>query len=149
MESGCAAIAYETVTDGRGGLPLLAPMSEVAGRLSIEAAAFALRRHNGGRGLLLGVFQASARASGRHWRVASWGPMPREWPLLGAETIIIERSLERLRQLDEMFKGRVRTVFSSTESIETQIVDADVVIGRFLFQEQVHRSSSSATICAR
>ncbi|HET6390883.1 alanine dehydrogenase [Hyphomicrobium sp.] len=133
MESGAAAIAYETVTDPAGGLPLLAPMSEVAGRLSIEAAAVALRRPAGGRGVLLGgvpgvkpgkVVVLGGGVVGTHAARMAAG--------LGAEVSIIDRSLPRLRLLDEMFHGRVRTLASTMDTIENEVLSADVVIGAVL-----------------
>ncbi len=133
ISSGCTAIAYETVTDARGGLPLLAPMSEVAGRLSIEAAAASLRSHAGGRGLLLGgvpgvqparVVVLGGGVVGTHAARMAVG--------LGAEVTIIDRSIARLRDLDEMFAGRVRTRFSTSEAIEQEVFGADVVIGAVL-----------------
>jgi alanine dehydrogenase len=133
LESGCTAVAYETVTDERGGLPLLAPMSEVAGRLSIEAAGMALKRYNGGRGILIGGVPGVQPA-----RVAVLGGgvvgthAARMAAGLGAEVAILDRSLPRLRQLDELFQGRVRTRFSSLETIEDEVFSADVVIGAVL-----------------
>jgi alanine dehydrogenase len=133
MESGAAAIAYETVTDASGGLPLLAPMSEVAGRLSIEAAAVALRRPTGGRGVLMGgvpgvkpakVVVLGGGVVGTHAARMAAG--------LGAEVSIIDRSLPRLRQLDELFEGRVKTLASTMETIENEVLAADVVIGAVL-----------------
>src|ERR1700687_2669079 len=133
MASGCTAIAYETVTDARGGLPLLAPMSEVAGRLAIEAAGSALRRSAGGRGLLLGgvpgvvparVVVIGGGVVGTHAARMALG--------LGAEVTILDRSIPRLRELDEIFKGRVRTRFSTMEAIEQEVFAADVVIGAVL-----------------
>jgi alanine dehydrogenase len=133
MESGAAAIAYETVTDASGSLPLLAPMSEVAGRLSIEAAAVALRRLTGGRGVLMGgvpgvrpakVVVLGGGVVGTHAARMAAG--------LGAEVSIIDRSLPRLRQLDELFEGRVRTLASTMESIENEVLSADVVVGAVL-----------------
>ena len=133
MESGCTAIAYETVTDAQGGLPLLAPMSEVAGRLSIEAAAAALKRYTGGRGVLMGgvpgvkparVAVIGGGVVGTHAARMAVG--------LGAEVAIIDRSIPRLRVLDELFQGRVRTRFSSIETIEDEVLAADVVIGAVL-----------------
>lgn len=132
-DSGCTAIAYETVVDQQGGLPLLAPMSEVAGRLSIEAAGAALRRHAGGRGLLLGgvpgvpaarVLVIGGGVVGTHAARMAMG--------LGAEVTIIDRSLPRLRQLDELFRGRVRTQMATIDAIERELPDADVVIGAVL-----------------
>ena len=133
MASGCTAIAYETVIDGQGGLPLLAPMSEVAGRLSIEAAGTALKRYNGGRGVLIGgvpgvqparIVVIGGGVVGMHAARMATG--------LGAEVSILDRSLPRLRQLDEMFAGRVRTRFSTSEAIEQEVFAADVVIGAVL-----------------
>ena len=133
MASGVAAVAYETVTDRSGGLPLLAPMSEVAGRLSIEAAGSALMAYNGGRGVLLGGVPGVAPARvvvlgggvvGTHAARMAVG--------LGAEVTMIDRSLPRLRQLDELFQGRVRTRFSTMDVIEQEIAEADAVIGAVL-----------------
>ncbi|QWG20203.1 alanine dehydrogenase [Bradyrhizobium sediminis] len=133
MASGCTAIAYETVTDAKGGLPLLAPMSEVAGRLSIEAAGSALKRSAGGRGILLGgvpgvvparVVVIGGGVVGSHAARMAVG--------LGAEVTILDRSIPRLRELDELFQGRVRTRFPTAEAIEQEIFAADVVIGAVL-----------------
>jgi alanine dehydrogenase len=133
MQSGCTAIAYETVTDARGGLPLLAPMSEVAGRLAIEAAGAALRRHAGGRGLLIGgvpgvqparIVVIGGGVVGTHAARMAAG--------LGAEVTILDRSIGRLRELDELFEGRVRTRFSTIDSVEEEVFAADVVIGAVL-----------------
>jgi len=133
LASGCTAIAYETVTDGQGGLPLLAPMSEVAGRLAIEAAGASLRRHVGGRGVLLGgvpgvqparVVVLGGGVVGTHAARMAAG--------LGAEVTIIDRSLPRLRALDESFGGRVRTRFSTQAAIEEEVRAADAVIGAVL-----------------
>ena len=134
LASGVTAVAYETVSEGPGqGLPLLAPMSEVAGRLSIEAAAFASRGYAGGRGLLLGGVPGVAPA-----RIVVLGggvvgtQAARMAVGLGAEVTIIDRALPRLRQLDELFQGRVRTRYSTTAAIEAEIAGADVVIGAVL-----------------
>ena len=133
IASGCTAIAYETVTDAQGGLPLLAPMSEVAGRLSIEAAGSALKRYVGGRGLLIGgvpgvkparIVVIGGGVVGTHAARMAVG--------LGAEVTILERSLPRLRELDELFESKVRTRFSTMEAIEEEVFAADVVIGAVL-----------------
>ncbi|HEX6703599.1 MAG TPA: alanine dehydrogenase [Albitalea sp.] len=133
IESGCIAVAYETVTDERGGLPLLAPMSEVAGRLAIEAAAASLRKPAGGKGLLLGgvpgvpaarVVVIGGGVVGTHAARMAAG--------LGCEVTILDRSLPRLRQLDELFQGRVRTRYSSVATIEEEVLAADAVIGAVL-----------------
>jgi alanine dehydrogenase len=133
LESGAVAIAYETVTDASGALPLLAPMSEVAGRLAIEAAAFSLRKTAGGAGILLGGVPGVRPA-----RVVVIGggvvgtQAARMAVGLGADVVIIDRSIPRLRQLDELFDGRVKTVFSTADAIETEIMAADAVIGAVL-----------------
>ena len=133
MESGVTAVAYETVTDAAGGLPLLAPMSEVAGRLSIQAAATALQKPNGGRGILLGGVPGVAPAKvavigggvvGTHAARMAVG--------LGAEVTVLDRSLPRLRQLDELFAGRVRTRYSTIDALEEAVCAADAVIGAVL-----------------
>ena len=133
IDSGCIAIAYETVTDAHGGLPLLAPMSEVAGRLAIEAAAFSLRKPAGGMGLLLGgvpgvhparVVVIGGGVVGLHAARMAAG--------LGAEVSVLDRSVPRLRQLDELFEGRVRTCYSDRATIESEVFAADVVIGAVL-----------------
>jgi alanine dehydrogenase len=133
IKSGCTAIAYETVTDRSGALPLLAPMSEVAGRLAIEAAGEAMRRSEGGAGILLGgvpgvpagrVCVLGGGVVGTHAARMAVG--------LGAEVTIIDRSLPRLRQLDELFQGRVRTRYSTLDTIDHEISIADAVIGAVL-----------------
>ena len=133
IDSGCIAIAYETVTDAHGGLPLLAPMSEIAGRLAIEAAAFALRKPAGGVGLLLGgvpgvhparVVVIGGGVVGLHAARMGTG--------LGAEVSVLDRSVPRLRQLDELFEGRVRTCYADAATIDAEVFGADVVIGAVL-----------------
>ena len=133
VNSGCTAIAYETVTDDKGTLPLLAPMSEVAGRLAIEAAGEAMRRSEGGAGILLGgvpgvpagrVTVLGGGVVGTHAARMAVG--------LGAEVTIVDRSIPRLRQLDELFHGRVRTRYSTLDTIDAEISVADAVIGAVL-----------------
>ena len=133
MKSGVTAVAYETVTDERGGLPLLAPMSEVAGRLSIQAAATSLQKANGGRGILLGgvpgvlpakVTVLGGGVVGLHAAKMAVG--------LGADVTIIDRSIPRLRQLDDIFNGRVHTRYSTIEALEDEVFSADAVIGAVL-----------------
>ncbi|PAQ06835.1 alanine dehydrogenase [Mesorhizobium temperatum] len=133
MASGVTAIAYETVTDDRGGLPLLAPMSEVAGRLSIQAGATALQKANGGRGVLLGgvpgvlpgkVTVLGGGVVGLHAARMAVG--------LGADVTIIDRSIPRLRQLDDIFGGRVHTRYSTVEALEEECFSADIVVGAVL-----------------
>ncbi|MCR9255249.1 MAG: alanine dehydrogenase [Alphaproteobacteria bacterium] len=133
METGCTAIAYETVTDHHGGLPLLAPMSEVAGRLAIQAAAHSLEKHNGGEGLLIGgvpgvkpatVVVIGGGVVGTNAAKMSVG--------LGADVTILDRSIHRLRELDDLFGGRIKTHFSTRDALETDVAAADVVIGAVL-----------------
>ncbi|MCB1463082.1 MAG: alanine dehydrogenase [Nitratireductor sp.] len=133
VESGVTAVAYETVTDARGGLPLLAPMSEVAGRLAIQAGATALQKANGGRGILLGgvpgVLPAKVAVIGGGVVGHNAAKMAVG---LGAEVTIIDRSIPRLRELDDIYNGRVRTRYSTVEVIEEECFAADVVVGAVL-----------------
>ena len=133
MASGCTAIAYETVTDAKGGLPLLAPMSEVAGRLSIEAAAAAMKRYSGGRGLLIGGVPGVPPARLTVIGGGVVGTQAARMAIgLGAEVAILDRSIPRLRELDELFGGRVRTRYSTIDAIEQEVFTADAVIGAVL-----------------
>ncbi|MGZ2405088.1 alanine dehydrogenase [Rhizobium ruizarguesonis] len=133
IASGVTAIAYETVTDERGGLPLLAPMSEVAGRLSIQAGATALQKANGGLGVLLGgvpgvlpakVAVIGGGVVGLHAARMAAG--------LGADVSILDKSLPRLRQLDDIFAGRIHTRYSSIQALEEEVFSADLIIGAVL-----------------
>jgi alanine dehydrogenase len=132
-ESGAACVAYETVETDNRALPLLAPMSEIAGRLAAQAGAYFLEKPLGGRGLLLGGVPGVAPGSvlvigggivGYNAAVIALG--------LGANVTILERSVDRMRHLDEILSGRVSLVMSSTLQIEESIVEADVVIGAVL-----------------
>lgn len=133
LASGCTAVAYETVTDDRGGLPLLAPMSEVAGRLAVQAGATSLQKANGGRGILLGgvpgVLPAKITIIGGGVVGLNAAKMAVG---LGADVTILDRSLPRLRQLDDIFNGRVYTRYSTIEALEEEVFSADVVIGAVL-----------------
>ena len=133
LNSGCAAIAYETVTDARGGLPLLAPMSEVAGRIAVFSAAETLLKHNGGMGLLLsgvpGVSPARVVVLGGGVVGMNAARMAMG---LNAEVVVMERSIPRMRELDDIFMGRVLTRYSSIAAVEEEILKADVVIGAVL-----------------
>src|SRR5256885_4452619 len=133
LESGITAVAYETVETDSGALPLLAPMSEIAGRLSAQAGAYFLEKPLGGRGLLLGgvpgvapgrVLVIGGGIVGYNAAVIALG--------LGASVTILERSVDRMRHLDEILTGPVSLVMSSTLQIEESIVEADVVIGAVL-----------------
>ncbi len=133
IKSGCTAIAYETVTSARGGLPLLAPMSEVAGRMSVQVGAHYLEKAQGGAGILLGgvpgvraanVVVIGGGISGTHAvRMA-----------LGMEAIVtvIDKNLDRLRELDEVFGSSLNTIYSTVDAIERYVVEADLVIGAVL-----------------
>ena len=133
VDSGITAVAYETVETDQGGLPLLAPMSEIAGRLAAQAGAYFLEKPLGGRGLLLGgvpgvapgrVVVIGGGMVGYNAAVIALG--------LGANVTILERSLDRMRHLEEVLSGRVSLVMSSSLQIEESVQDADVVIGAVL-----------------
>lgn len=133
IESGVTAIAYETVTDGHGGLPLLAPMSEVAGRLAIQAGATALQKVNGGRGVLLGGVPGV-----RSGKVVVIGGgvvglnAARMAAGLGAEVVILDKSIRRLRELDDLAGGRWQTRYATGEALEEEVFTADLVVGAVL-----------------
>lgn len=133
LASRCAAVAYETVTDARGGLPLLAPMSEVAGRIAVFSAAETLLKHNGGMGLLFcgvpGVAPARVLVLGGGVVGLNAARMAMG---LGAEVVVLERSIPRMAYIDEVTGGRVITRYSSIGAIDEEIVKADVVIGAVL-----------------
>ena len=133
VRSGCAAIAYETVTDPAGGLPLLAPMSEIAGRLSVLAAAQHLQRHNGGMGLLFPGVAGSPPARVTILGGGMVGTNAARMALgLGAQVTVVEHSVSRLRALDDLFAGRLRTRHSNLDAVEAEILAADDVIGAVL-----------------
>src|SRR2546423_6929072 len=133
VESGAACVAYEPVETANHALPLLAPMSEIAGRLSAQAGAYFLEKPLGGRGLLLGGVPGVAPGTvvvigggivGYNAAVIALG--------LGANVTILERSIDRMRHLDEILSGRVSLVMSSSLQIEESVAEADVVIGAVL-----------------
>ena len=133
VQSGATCIAYETVTDAAGGLPLLAPMSEVAGRMSIQAGAHHLEKAQGGSGTLLGGVPGVAPAKVLVVGGGVVGTNAAKMALgMGADVTILDRSLPRLRQLDDIFDGRVKTVFSTVDAIEHYTSHADLVIGAVL-----------------
>lgn len=133
IDSKCVAIAYETVTDERGGLPLLAPMSEVAGRMSVQVGAWMLEKSQGGKGVLLGSVPGVEPA-----RVVVLGGgvvganAARMAAALGADVTIVDRNLKRLNELDWMFMGRLKTAYSTQAMIEKLVAKADLVIGAVL-----------------
>ena len=133
LASGVTALAYETVTDARGGLPLLAPMSEVAGRMSVQAGASSLEKVAGGRGVLLGgvpgvepaeVAILGAGVVGTNAAVIASG--------IGARVTVIDRSIDVLRRIGERFGSAVATVHASHDAIERTVLKADLVIGAVL-----------------
>lgn len=133
VDSGCTAIAYETVTDAHGGLPLLAPMSEVAGRMSIQAGAHSLEMESGGRGMLLGGVPGVAAA-----RVVIIGGgvvgtnAARMAMGMEASVTVLDRSLRRLNELDMQFGPMLNTIYSTTDAIEQYVMGADLVVGAVL-----------------
>jgi alanine dehydrogenase len=131
--SGCTAIAYETVTSDRGTLPLLAPMSEVAGRMAVQAGARCLEKVMGGRGLLLGGVPGvgPAKVTVLGGGVAGNNAV-RMATGLGADVAVLDKSLPRLAELDDQYVGRVRTLYSTVESVEQTVTEADLVIGTVL-----------------
>ncbi|MEG3768203.1 alanine dehydrogenase [Alteromonas sp. 14N.309.X.WAT.G.H12] len=133
IASGATCIAYETVTDDRNGLPLLAPMSEVAGRMSVQAGAHYLEKANGGSGTLLGGVPGVAPGKVLVIGGGVVGTNAAKMALgLGADVTILDRSLPRLRQLDDIFNGQVKTVFSTVDAIEQYSAEADLVVGAVL-----------------
>jgi alanine dehydrogenase len=133
IKSGCVAIAFETVSAADRSLPLLAPMSEVAGKLSIQAGAKALEKAQGGRGILLGGVPGVARGkvvilgggvSGTNAAKVAIG--------MGAEVVILDKSLPRIRYLCDIFGNSVEVLYASIENIEKNVVEADVVVGAVL-----------------
>jgi alanine dehydrogenase len=133
IKSGCTAIAYETVTSERGGLPLLSPMSEVAGRMAIQVGAHCLEKRQGGMGVLLGgvpgvpaakVVILGGGVSGTNAARMAMG--------VEAHVIVIDKSLQRLYDLDLQFGSRLHTRFSTRDAIEREVLSADLVIGAVL-----------------
>jgi alanine dehydrogenase len=133
LDSGIAGVAYETVQDSQGRLPLLAPMSEVAGRMAPQVGATLLEKEHGGRGILLGgvsgvhpakVIVLGAGMAGAN---AAWLAQGME-----AEVIVLDRSIDRLRYIDSIHKGRILTLMSNQTTIEESVLSADLVIGAVL-----------------
>ena len=133
VKSGAICIAYETITGPGGGLPLLAPMSEVAGRMAVQAGAAHLEKSKGGMGILLGgvpgvpaahVVIIGAGVVGTHALQMAVG--------VGARVTVLDKSVDRLRQLDLVFGNRISTVYSNAQSVEDAVLDADLVVGGVL-----------------
>jgi alanine dehydrogenase len=150
LSSGSSCIAYETVTSRAGTLPLLAPMSEVAGRMSIQAAAAQMEKSHGGPGILLAGIPGVAAAKvvilgagvvGRNALQMAVG--------IGADVCIIDKDLDRLRQIDAVYGNRVRTYYSDPLSIEREVYAADVVIGAVLLPGGAAPKLVSASMVAK
>ena len=133
VNSGAICIAYETITGPNGGLPLLAPMSEVAGRMSVQSGAAHLEKSKGGMGILLGGVPGvpsghcvilGAGVVGTHALQVAVG--------MGAKVTILDKNVDRLRQLDLVFGNRIRTIYSTVSSVEESVLDADLVISGVL-----------------
>lgn len=133
VASGATCVAYETVTDNAGGLPLLAPMSEVAGRLAPQMGAHHLEKAQSGRGVLLGGVPGVAPAT---VTVIGGGVVGQNAALIaagmGAQVTILDRSIERLRWLDNQYSGRIKTLYSTQSSVEDCALSSDMVIGAVL-----------------
>ncbi len=133
VKSGATAIAYETVTADDGSLPLLTPMSEVAGRLSVQAGAYSLQKANGGSGILLGGVAGVAPAKVLVIGGGVAGTNAADMAVgLGAEVTILDRSLPRLRELEDLWGGRVRTIYSTRHAVQDYTKEADLVVGAVL-----------------
>jgi len=150
MQSGAIAIAYETVTDAQGRLPLLAPMSEVAGRMAVHAGAHYLEKIHGGRGVLLSGVPGVAAGKvailgggvvGTHAAYVACG--------MGADVTILDVSLTRLEDLDRRFRGRARTIYSTAAAIESCVLEADLVIGGVLLTGAAAPKLVSKTMVSR
>ncbi len=133
IKSGAVCIAYETITGAGGGLPLLAPMSEVAGRMAIQAGAAHLEKSKGGMGLLLGGVPGVAPGHVVIIGAGVVGTNALQMALgAGARVTVLDKNVDRLRQLDLVFGNRISTLFSNAQSIEESVLDADLVVGGVL-----------------
>ncbi|WP_249976866.1 alanine dehydrogenase [Vreelandella olivaria] len=133
MTSGATCIAYETITDGQGGLPLLAPMSTVAGRMAVQAGAHSLEKAQGGSGVLLpgvpGVAPGKVTVIGG----GVVGENAARMALgLGAEVTIVDKSIARLEVLDDRYQGRIKTVYSTADALEHAAKESDMIVGAVL-----------------
>ena len=150
IASGAICIAYETVTGPGGDLPLLAPMSEIAGRMAVQAGAAHLEKSKGGRGVLLGGVPGVAAG---HVLVLGGGTVGTNAVQmavgLGARVTVVDKNIDRLRRLDLVFGNRIATVFSSAQDIEQALLDADLVIGGVLIPGAAAPRVVSAGMVAR
>ncbi|WOJ98391.1 alanine dehydrogenase [Congregibacter brevis] len=150
VESGASAVAYETVTSAQGGLPLLAPMSEVAGRMAIQAGCHSLEKAQGGSGTLLGgvpgveparVLVIGGGVVGVNAARMAMG--------LGADVTIVDRSISRLKELDTLFEGRMKTLYSTRDALERHALQADLVVGAVLIPGAAAPKLISAELVSR
>ncbi len=133
LKSGCSAIAYETVQTADGKLPLLTPMSEVAGRLSIQVGAHYLEREHGGRGILLGGVSGVAPADILIIGAGVSGGNALQMAVgMGARVSVLDKNLNRLREIDQLYQGRVETLYANVGTLEYKLRYADLVIGAVL-----------------
>lgn len=133
LDSGAICVAYETVTDAQGRLPLLAPMSEVAGRMSVQAGAMCLEKAQGGRGVLLGGVPGTQRGKVVIIGGGVVGQNAAQMAVgMGADVTVIDRSLDALRNLDQRFGATIQTLYSTQDAIEQEVMAADLVIGAVL-----------------
>jgi len=157
INSGAVCIAYETVTSSTGGLPLLAPMSEVAGRMSIQAGAQCLEKSRMGRGMLLGGVPGVSPAKVTIIGGGVVGNNAAQIAIgMGAQVALLDRNIDVLRRTNVQFGSRVETVFSSKDALERHVLDADLVIGGVLIpgaaapklvtKEMVHQMKPGAAV---
>jgi len=133
VDSGAVCVAYETITNNAGGLPLLAPMSQVAGRLSIQAGAHSLEKAHGGKGILLGGVPGVAAAKVAIIGGGVVGENAIQMALgLGAEVTVLDRNVDVLGRLEARFGAQLKTLYSSTAALETCVLDSDLVVGGVL-----------------
>lgn len=133
LESGVTGIAYETVTDNNNRLPILAPMSEVAGKYSVQAGARALERVNGGKGVLLGGITGVEQGKVVIFGAGVAGLSAMKVAIgMGARVSIFDKNIDRLRMVDDVFGSRVTTLYPNEKLIEEQVIDCDLVIGAVL-----------------
>ena len=150
IKSGAICIAYETITAPGGGLPLLAPMSEVAGRMAVQAGAAHLEKSKGGMGVLLGGVPGVAAAHVVIIGAGMVGTNALQMAIgLGARVTVIDKSVDRLRQLDLIFGNRISTVYSTAHNIEQAVLDADLVIGGVLIPGAAAPKLVTAAMVAR
>lgn len=133
LQSGVIGVAYETVTAANGSLPLLAPMSEVAGRMATQVGAYHLQKSNGGLGILLGGVPGVAAGKVVVLGGGVAGTQAAKMAMgLGADVTVLDRNIERLRYLEDIFLGQVNTVYSTSSAVAEYVTQADLVVGTVL-----------------